>query len=462
MLIILLFSIEPLVYRSFSIDRYLYTLPLRKTCQLLQRNTMADDDDAVPFAWCPAMATDRGMIDYSSREGQNLYRASISCMYADKTNCFSMKPEGLPGFLNHLSQRANESDWWHLLKVPQVYDEDTPPVSILTNYGTFTMEYLKEYIETMHPSGSRWHQDNFQCQQCIFNSLSEEALNKVNLHMDEITVDIEINGEYHPQIQALLLIKLIIREARVETPHRTRIIRQRLGDLEGAIARFGYDISMFNTYVLGLLADLTAMGETTHDVLANLFRAYLTAPDEGFKAYITQKQSEYDEGTPTNENTLMTYALNKYMGKMDQGDWNAPSADQIKILALETQVASLVPKNNDKKRRKDDKDAGKSNKKAYKPSDWQKNAPTELEAKTNLKKVNGKEYKWCANHKLWCAHSTAECRGTGNAGSKSATDKPAKTDDPKKDKTTDKKNAIVSAFNAIALEQSDSDDDDIE
>ena len=47
MLIILLFSIEPLVYRSFSIDRYLYTLPLRKTCQLLQRNTMADDDDAV-------------------------------------------------------------------------------------------------------------------------------------------------------------------------------------------------------------------------------------------------------------------------------------------------------------------------------------------------------------------------------------------------------------------------------
>ena len=37
----------------------------------------------------------------------------------------------------------------------------------------------------------------------------------------------------------------------------------------------------------------------------------------------------------------MTHALNKYMGKVEQGDWNAPSSDQIKILALEAQVAKL-------------------------------------------------------------------------------------------------------------------------
>ena len=421
---------------------------------------MAEEDD-VPFAWCPAMATNRGMIDYNSKEGMILYKSSISCMYGDKTQCFSLQAGGLPGFLNHLTQRANETDWWHLLKVPQVYDEDTPPVSILTNYGTFTMEYLKEYIETMHPSGSRWHQDNFQCQQCIFNSLSEEALNKVNLHLDEITVDIENNGEFQPQIQALLLIKLIIRESRVATPQRTRILRQRLSDLEGAIANVGYDISKFNTHVLGLLADLTAMGEQTHDLLANLFRAYLTAPDDGFKAYITQKQSEYDEGTPTTEQNLMTHALNKYMGKVEQGDWNAPSSDQIKILALEAQVAKLVPKGTSGKKRRNDNDDGKpAAKKPYKPSDWQKVEPTTLEAKTNLKKVNGKEYKWCANHKLWCAHSTSECRGTAKKEkAEDTTEKPTKKEASKKSSNAEKK-AIVSAFNAIALEESDSDDDD--
>ena len=421
---------------------------------------MADEDDnVVKFAWCPAMATNREMVDYTTKEGHSIYRSATTCMYSDKTNCFSLKPEGLPRFLNHLSQRANEADWWHLLKVPQVYDDDDSlPLSILTNYGIFTLEYLKEYIETIHPEGDRWQQDNFQCQTCIFNSLSEEALNKINLHLGEITVDIMVDGQAQPQIQALLLIKVIIREARVETPHRTRIIRQRLSDLEGAIGRFGYDVSMFNTYVLGLLADLTAMGETTHDLLANLFKAYLTAPDEGFKAYISQKQSEYDEGVPTNEQTLMTHALNKYMGKIDQGDWNAPSPDQVKLLALAARVEQLVPKGTSNGKNSNGKRPAKSNeksdtKKPYKPSDWQKVSPTSLEAKTHVKKVNGKEYKWCANHKLWCAHSTSECRGVGNVR------KPAAKKESTNKEDDDKKNNMVAAFNSIAMEGSDSDDD---
>ena len=63
----------------------------------------------------------------------------------------------------------------------------------------------------------------------------------------------------------------------------------------------------------------------------------------------------------------MTHALNKYMGKVEQGDWNAPSSDQIKILALEAQVAKLVPKGDSGKKRRGDNDDGKPAKKPYKP-----------------------------------------------------------------------------------------------
>lgn len=414
-----------------------------------------------PFAMHPSMTNAPGaVIDYSTKEAQSNYRSAVACLYTDKTNCYNMHASTLPGFLNHLHKRANESNWWPLLKVRADYeDDDSPPISILKSYGTLSLDYLKDYIEVMHAEDGRWQQDNFQCQQCIFNSLSEEALSTVNLHEAEYVVDIlNEQGDFIPQIQALLLIKIIIRESRVDTPARTRVIRGALSDLNKAIADHGYDIGKFNAYVLGLLADLTAQGEVTHDLLTNLFKAYLTAPDERFVAYITQKESDYDEGTPTDDKTLMTQALTKYMGLVDNGTWTAQTADHVQLLALAARVDNLIPRapraSSSGKKRSNDTE-GKASKK-YKPSEWQKVEPTALEAQSNCKKVNGKEYKWCSNHKIWCAHSTSECRGVGNTNNECTTKKapPAKTDND------EKKSSMISAFNSIAMEQEDSSDED--
>ena len=72
--------------------------------------------------------------------------------------------------------------------------------------------------------------------------------------------------------------------------------------------------------------------------------------------------------------------------------------------------------------------------------------PKALEIQNHyIKKVTGKEYKWCDKHKLWCSHSTAECRKmevqTTESNSKNNLEENVQ------------KSKMVAAFNAIALSE---------
>jgi len=51
-----------------------------------------------------------------------------------------------------------------------------------------------------------------------------------------------------------------------------------------------YDIIKFNEYVQDLMDSLTARGETTHDILANLFKAYKSVKDHDFTPYIKKRR----------------------------------------------------------------------------------------------------------------------------------------------------------------------------
>ena len=394
------------------------------------------------FAWCPATANNRAVIDYTTREGQNLFNGNTACLYSDKTVCFSAQAEGLQGFLNHMIYRTKQADWQELFDVPVDFHlADGVELPFLTNYGQFTLDYLTDYITEEHLLlNDRWQQDNFQCQTCIFKSLSEEALNRINLCEDDFTIA--------NQVQSLLLMKVIIRESRVETPHRTRIIRQNLSSMDVQFKKQGYDVDKLNTYVLGQLADLAAMGESSTDVVANLFKAYLSAPDEEFTRYISNKQSLADEGEEMNSAHLMVLAGNKYKGRIEAGTWNAPNKDQVKLLALAAElehVKKLIPtakhrSTTSSNNTKITNDSTKT-KKPFTHAEWQTVKPTALEIQNKYtKKVGGKEYKWCAKHAFWCSHSTAECRKPDATS----------TDQAPKDASDEQKNKIVAAFNAIA------------
>ena len=88
---------------------------------------------------------------------------------------------------------------------------------------------------------------------------------------------------------------------------------------------------------------LEARGNTTSDLLVNLFRGYKSASDETFRKYICDREDDYNDGTLMNltPEKLMSLAVNKYRTLVDDSAWNQESAQQKQIVALNAQIQNL-------------------------------------------------------------------------------------------------------------------------
>jgi hypothetical protein len=366
----------------------------------------ANPPPQVQFARTPAFANNHAIIDYNTREGHNLYYKNIRGFYgATDTDKFNSQPEGLKGFFNEMIQRVDEADWMDLFMVPlDNEDVDGEALFFLKHYGMFTLAALTEYIEVHHIGNQdRWEQDNVQAQMCIMNSLSQDAKHRIGVWADDYTIE----GE----IQTLLLLKVIIRESRGDTNHRKLVLRQQLSSLDLKVESLGWSITKLHTHVKDTVEDLTALGETTQDLLANLFKAYAKVPDDEFVLYVNTKRQVYDEGTNYTPEQIMTFAGDKYKQRVEDKTWIAPSKDQEKIVALEAAVAKLSKKN--KTASNNNTSNAPSNNNGPQRAAWQMIKPTESEIKNKYtKKVDGKVFKWCNKHGFWSKHSTEQCRLT--------------------------------------------------
>jgi len=60
--------------------------------------------------------------------------------------------------------------------------------------------------------------------------------------------------------------------------------------------------------------------ESSSDVMANLFKVYLAAPENEFSSYIKQNKKDYEEGQDLTGRSLMTMVENKYKGLVRTGE----------------------------------------------------------------------------------------------------------------------------------------------
>jgi hypothetical protein len=252
-------------------------------------------------------------------------------------------------------------------------------------------------------------------------SLTQNALAKVEVWSE----DYHING----LPSGPLFLKVIIRETDIDTRATTRHIRAKLAALKDYLPTINYNIIDFNVYVQQLIIGLKRRGEFTQDLLPNLFEAYKVATDQDFVNYIKMKENDYDEGKDVTADSLMQCAQTKYKIMVEEKKWAVPTKDQEKIIALEAKIKTLTKKGGkgdqkgkSEKGKKGKKGKGKksdknksddSNASKAPHPDWKTKAPKDRD-KNKPKNMNGKEYWWCTNHKLWCLHKTSECRGVGN------------------------------------------------
>jgi len=222
-----------------------------------------------------------------------------------------------------------------------------------------------------------------------------------------------------------LLLKVIVRESHIDTRATVRHIRAKISALKEYLPTINYNIIDFNVYVHQLIQSLNARGEDTKDLLPNLFEAYKVATDKDFVTYIKNKENDYDEGRDVDPYQLMQLAQNKYKTMVDEKTWAAPSKEEEKIIALEAKITKLTKSkkgkdgtnsNKGKKGKNKNKDkannSGKQSNSGPNRPAWKLKAPPNNQ-KDKPKTVQGKQYWWCPNHKMWCLHKASECQGVG-------------------------------------------------
>ena len=357
----------------------------------------------VDFALTPGRFQSDKVIDYSTESGRKLYKGATDSL----KSLHDLSAENLRDFITLLEQRAKMYDWINILEIPD--EEHEKFINMLKQYGSISLKDVREHAKTYVNNESRAAQDSQQMADCILNSLTVEARNSVTLCEDEYTIGEVVSGT--------CLLKVVVRESHIDTNATTRIIREELTKLDSYMVSIDSDILKFNEHVKDLLKKLKARGAITHDLLANLFKAYKATSDKVFVKYIDQKKNDYDEGMYVTPIKLMLLAANKYKTMKQDNEWNAPSIEQEQIIALRAQINKLKSSkaNKGKPDAKETNDDPQKSKSKWKRRDtrpsWMFVAPKpgEPEKKT----VNGQVWHWCKKHQAYGKHLPSECRGKG-------------------------------------------------
>jgi hypothetical protein len=185
-----------------------------------------------------------------------------------------------------LHLRAQEFGWNDLvngiLQIPEdANDPNSPTVYLIGNYGQIPLATIREFESTYLQVGCRPVQDTIMLFKCLMNSISKEAKNKILIWHNQYSVNGYSSGN--------LLLKIIIRESHLDTNATTSSIRTKLSRLDTYIVTIASNLTKFNGYVRFLIDSLAARGETSNDLLTNLFKGYAAATDKVFVECIGRK-----------------------------------------------------------------------------------------------------------------------------------------------------------------------------
>lgn len=384
---------------------------------------------AAMFSLTPGRANP-GILDYTTKTGYYHWSGATAKLEEELYDC---SPNGFYQFIKSLTKRADSYGWSKPGGITWLKpnDNDNQPRNLLVDYGVFTLEAIRIHEESYIATQTREAQDDRMLFECIMNSLTIEGKAKLNIFETEYHVSVPNQA---PLPSGLLLFKVLVRESHLDSNATSGMIRTKLTNLDSHLEQMGNDIVKFNGYVTMLLDSLKARGETTHDLLTNLFKAYAACSDKNFVRYIADRQTEWEDGKEMTPTQLMEKAANKYKILKTKELWEAPSAEEEKLLALEARFAELKKKfaNKRKKPGSSNNSSGsngdpptqkKKKDRKEKPA-WMFTRPTDADLR-KPREWNGTMWHYCGSETggkcdgVYRAHKPSECKGTAKKGNKS-------------------------------------------
>ena len=171
-----------------------------------------------------------------------------------------------------------------------------------------------------------------------------------------------------------------------------------------------------------LLEQLKARGGETHDLLTNLFKAYVSVKDVRFVDYVTEKLSRYEEGEPMEADQLMTLTANKYKNMMIQNDATI-QALQSKVEKLQ-QDLKRAPKTMQQKNPHPQKKKEGQSSKPQCPKWLVNNERPQTRQLSRTRMWNGNKWYWCSKETgvkcegCWVRHPQLVVKGRHLKGSR--------------------------------------------
>jgi hypothetical protein len=292
------------------------------------------------FTLAPALANTATFVDLTTTSGSKHFKGVTESL---NTQAFGFDdPADLQVFLDLVLKKSQVWGWNPVFTIP-VTDPTTGAATdfnLLSQYGLIPLASVRAHVMTYYSTPTKRAQDSFMACQCLLSSLTLDFLKLItaesnDYHLPEIVAD-EGRVPSGP-----LLLKLIISKAHVDYRATVSFIRTSLMLLDAKMIELDSNIESFNQYVKAQVKNLSARGETSSDLLINLFKGYRAANDVEFADFIRRKVNSYEEGEDINANNLMADALTKYKARKLTDEWSAPTKEQGQILALTAQVKLL-------------------------------------------------------------------------------------------------------------------------
>jgi hypothetical protein len=145
------------------------------------------------FAATPGTHNVTAIIDYSTRNGTALYQEESKSLYNEEEK-FNLKNDKATAFFKKVQARAKKMGWDNATQGITTYQVNGQAVDLLEHYGRIEMSVIwdqsKPWYETTGALvAQRAAQNNAMLFESLWNSLSEPAINQVQVYEDEYMLD---------------------------------------------------------------------------------------------------------------------------------------------------------------------------------------------------------------------------------------------------------------------------------
>jgi len=413
--------------------------------------------------------------DCSAKEGKKFHSMATLPLFGNNQT-FDVEPSKFRTFVTKLAARCKDLGCMAtggLCMVPPdaAHPLQGVPINSVEDFGRVKLDQIRAWETTFVAAAAgplgRLAQNSKVSFDALVNSLSTSGLARIEIWRHQC----------HIVIQGVVcesggcLLKVIVRESHLDSNATVSAIRLQLSSLDEHVSQNGNDIVEFNSHVRSLMDGLAACGETTQDLLVNLFKGCKMCTDADFLSCITGLENQHEDGTSLLTSDLLVERTSNFCKKhliSTTNKWEECQNPSQELLAMQAQLDKLqkgvqepssAKQSTDDDASQDKQDGGGGTKKP--PKQPHQGKPGWLVSNDCPKKLHdvrswgGTDWHWCdkaAGGKcdgMWAAHDPKDCLALRTKKSKN----------PSSGK--EKKQAAKKALQAkLALLEADSSDSD--